>query len=115
MRLSIQIIILIIIIVLVEGQTGATKNGVAGTVGIAIGFAVCVCIMVGLAIKVHALKKSHSFILRDDQAKTGKQYAEKGENQPPAVVLKEMVVIENDNVIGDDLIMSKSKQADVFL
>ena len=86
-----------------------------GAVGIAIGFAACVCIMVGLALKVRALKKSLLFTLHVDEAKTGKQHAEVGENQPPAVVLKEMAVIENPDTIGDDLIMSKPKQADILL
>ena len=79
-----------------------------------IGFVACACIMVGLAIKVRALKKSASVAPQDNQEKRGKRYADMDEDQPPASVPKEMVMIENPELIGDDLIMSKSKQADIF-
>ena len=79
-----------------------------------IGFVACACIMVGLAIKVRALKRSASVAPQVDQEKRGKQYAEMDNNQHSSSVSKEMDMIENPEMIGDDLIMSKSKQADVF-
>ena len=98
---------------LVRRKTDAAKGGVTGTVGLAVGLGACVCIMVGLAIKVQVLKKSASLTLNFDEAKKGENYAEMHESKPPASVANEMVVIENPEAIDDDLITNKSMEGDV--
>ena len=96
-------------------QSGASKREMTGTVWIILGFAACTCIMVGLAVRNRLLKKKVTVAPHDDQTKKGKQYAEMDECHGSAQQPNETVMIEDPEAVVDDLVICKSKQADIFV
>ena len=104
-----------ICLILAGRQSGASKREMIGTVWIILGFAACACIMVGLAVRNRLLKKKVTVAPHDDQTKKGKQYAEMDVHNDSAQEPKETVIIEDPGAVADDLVMCKSKQADIFV
>ena len=86
-----------------------------GTIWIILGFAACACIMVGLALRNRLLKKRVSVAPNDDQTKRGKQYAEMDEGHGSVQEPKEKSMIESPEAVAENIVICKSKQADIFV
>lgn len=80
-----------------------------------LGFAACACIMVGLAVRTRFLKKRVTVGPQEDQTKKGKRYAETDEDHGSAQGPEEKGKMENPEAASDDLVICKSKQADIFV